>query len=276
MLSSSHTWSFADACLHVASALALSTPARLGWCTLRTLAPFDGCAPYTSNLVGSTRGALAEHRGAVPTDVAPTDLDRPIRYAALTGISDAPGYGAFAARAASWSELRGQRVPFLSRYHCVVSMAEIHAKGTYEGKQAFCSWHMRERRWLTWGSGIPAHSDGVFDTRMPLLIGAQFAARYEWHVLIGLPSAPRFALPCSAEEARELFAERDLPDGAVRRPALRHWVDEHYRRRHDSDALIYVRPHLRGASEFTFDALRCSVVPSAYDQERARAASHPD
>lgn len=262
--------SFSRACEHMAAALAFARPARTGWCRLRTLGPFDAAAPYTSAFIGTTRDVLDAERGMILGDVTPDDLAQPVQYAALSTLTDAPGYCAIAARRATWHELRGLRVPFVSRHHCVVSLAEIYAKGTYEAASRMCSWHARERRWLTWDATTPPHADGIFDRRMWLLTGGQFTARYEWHVLLGFPDAPRIAIPCSAEEARVLFASRDLPDGAERRAALRHWVEAHYRSRHDGEP-IYVRAHLRGATEFTFDDLVCTLVPSAYDQQRARA-----
>lgn len=264
--------SFADAVEHMASALAHAQRERNE--PTIPLAHFDGAQPFSQNYVHAIEGRQDPERGMILTDVTPYDLGAPLRYATLADVTgdggEWLGYVASSATQLQLYDLRGVRMPFVSPAHCRISVAELTRKGTYLGSSRFCSWHPRERRWLTWGNHPPMAD--AFAQRMRILIGAQFTARYEWHALIGFPKAPRVSIPCSAIEARELFAARDLPPGAKRRAALRHWVGQHYRRTGpELDQRTNVREHLRGATEFVWESLECSLQTSAFDRERAIA-----
>ena len=69
--------------------------------------------------------------------------------------------------------------------------------------------------------------------------------------------------------AREVFALRDIPNGAKRRAALRHWVRGHYRQsRVDPEARSYVNKHLRGVARFSWNGLECTIRPAITELEQ--------
>jgi hypothetical protein len=91
--------------------------------------------------------------------------------------------------------------------------------------------------------------------------------RYSWSVCIGY-DGPTIRFLTDPTGVRAAFALRDIPPGATRRAALRHWVGQHNRKkRTDPGALVEVRKHLRGATSFTWNGLRCRVEPSELDTE---------
>jgi hypothetical protein len=107
---------------------------------------------------------------------------------------------------------------------------------------------------------------------VPLGLGVALSLRYEWTVAFGLGEGPRIRFLTDPAGARAAFRLRDLPPGRERRAALRHWVQAHNRRKHDdSEARAWVRRHLRGATEFVWNDMRCSISPPPYDVERLQA-----
>lgn len=110
-----------------------------------------------------------------------------------------------------------------------------------------------------------------------LAAGWALRLEYTWQVDIGiLGSEFMISVPTSPEGARNLLSLRDVPAGAPRRAALRHWVRNHRRvvRRGEVDErTVAVRHHLRGATPFEWEDLRGVVRPSPYDLRRAAAAS---
>jgi hypothetical protein len=264
--------SFAHVVEHMASALAL---AKRGSPALVGLEAFDCAQAVTRSYVSAVdyRYQADPTREGIFADATPRDLGEPVRYALLTDLADREswqGYFAIAARQLSFREMRGQPLPFATPWHCALAFAAIERHGVYASAMHHVSWHTRERRWLAWRQGVSATSTPLAE-RMELVVGAQFTARYDWHVDVGLPDAPRVSIPCKAEEARELFATRDLPPGKERRAALLHWVQEHYRRKGE-EAPVHVRPHLRGATEFAWESMTCAIRPSAFDRDKANEA----
>lgn len=109
---------------------------------------------------------------------------------------------------------------------------------------------------------------------IPVALGAALAFRYEWSVWIGHNSGPRIRFLTDPLGAREVFRLRDLPPGRDRRSALRHWVSAHARRRNsdmDSESLTWIRRHMRGTTDFTWNGLRCRIQPDEYELERLAA-----
>lgn len=91
---------------------------------------------------------------------------------------------------------------------------------------------------------------------------------------LGHNSGPRVRFLTDPLGAREVFRLRDIPPGRDRRAALRHWVSAHARKRHpdmDGEARTWVRRHLRGATDFTWNGLRCRVQPDEYELEQIAA-----
>lgn len=112
-------------------------------------------------------------------------------------------------------------------------------------------------------------------SRASIAIGAELTYRQCWRVSIGLDSSPSVSFPTDPLGIREVFRLRDIPNGKSRRAALTHWVREHWRKKREPGAsdVAKVREHLRGASEFSWNGLRCRIVPSGLDQERAASNS---
>lgn len=112
------------------------------------------------------------------------------------------------------------------------------------------------------------------DRAIPVALGTALALRYEWSVWLGHNSGPRVRFLTDPLGAREVFRLRDIPPGRDRRAALRHWVSAHARKRHpdmDGEARTWIRRHLRGATDFTWNGLRCRVQPDEYELEQMAA-----
>jgi len=108
-------------------------------------------------------------------------------------------------------------------------------------------------------------------------VAAMLAAR--WTVWFGHGDGPRVRFLTDPAGAREAFRLRDLPEGRARRAALRHWVSAHSRTApggraaEDADAAVWVRRHLRGATDFVWNGLRCRIQPPAAEVGRPAAAA---
>ncbi|MBM4071743.1 MAG: hypothetical protein FJ271_22875 [Planctomycetes bacterium] len=100
-------------------------------------------------------------------------------------------------------------------------------------------------------------------------LAAVLTARYSWHVALGSGvGGPRLVLPTNPTGCLALFRDRDAPENG-RRAALRHWVANHYRDSSISAAdIIYVRDHLRGATQFNWRGLQCELMVSQFDLEK--------
>lgn len=97
---------------------------------------------------------------------------------------------------------------------------------------------------------------------------------YSWHVVLRTNTERSgLLLKTDGWGAEDLLARRDIPEGASRRIALRHWVSEHWRQlRSDPDQEARVREHLRGQSRFTIGTLQCEIRPARHDLDRVASA----
>jgi hypothetical protein len=116
------------------------------------------------------------------------------------------------------------------------------------------------------GSWIPAVTwlpNGLgHDRYVHNLAGLALMMRYEWSVWLGHGSGPRVRFLSDPAGARAAFALRDVPPGRQRRAALRNWVEGHWRKkRRDPEDQAWVKKHLRGATEFEWNDLRCKIQP---------------
>jgi hypothetical protein len=93
-------------------------------------------------------------------------------------------------------------------------------------------------------------------------------------VLLGEEGVPRARFVTDPIGVRAAFRLRDIPAGKTRRAALRHWVQEHWRKRRDpsKEDRAFVREYLRGATHFGWSGLSCQIEPSKEDQRRAKAS----
>jgi hypothetical protein len=103
-----------------------------------------------------------------------------------------------------------------------------------------------------------------------LIIGIAIERQAQWKVIIGKEGGPSVLFATDPTGVKELFRTRDVPDGRTRRQALRHWVSQHWRRKHDNpEDLAFVRKHLRGQENFIWSGMKCSIVPAATEIQQA-------
>jgi hypothetical protein len=95
----------------------------------------------------------------------------------------------------------------------------------------------------------------------------QFGRRYDWRVSLGYIDGPTIAFVTDPLGAKEIFKLRDIPEGKKRRAALKNWVMEHWRKNRKDEGEHQVRKHLRGAEKFTWNGIRCCIMPAQYDLE---------
>lgn len=109
-----------------------------------------------------------------------------------------------------------------------------------------------------WGRFVQA-AVGLAATRMT-----------DWRVNVGRENGASVSVATDPTGLRELFKSRDYADGLSRRTALQHWVKAHWRkRRSDESDLTFVRGHLRGARQFVWNGLKCSVFPPPDEVKRS-------
>ncbi|MBW4089931.1 MAG: hypothetical protein HIU82_02310 [Proteobacteria bacterium] len=111
------------------------------------------------------------------------------------------------------------------------------------------------------------------DLRMRLAVTGALTHRYEFSVWIGHHSGPRLRFLTDPEGVREIFRLRDMLPGASRRAALRHWVRSHFRQKRDTDAQAWIKRHLRGTTDFTWNGLRCRIQPPEFHEDLHQDAS---
>jgi hypothetical protein len=117
---------------------------------------------------------------------------------------------------------------------------------------------------------VPDRPDELTNQIVNDALLTRLESEYNWHAIFRdvEPGAAPFAIPTTARGALSLFRLRDKPDDVKRRPALRHWVSAHARKRQTGDS-VDVREHLRGCTEFTWAGMSVTLRPSAYDLARA-------
>lgn len=130
-------------------------------------------------------------------------------------------------------------------------------------------------RWRLLAKAIDRRCRQVDDNAIAALVGAasvKFTLRYEWRVNIGPESGGSMNVVVGRESVPEIFRLRDVPEGKSRRSALLHFVSQHWKRSRGQapteDPAVFVREHLRGQTKFSWNGLRCEVMPPRYDVER--------
>lgn len=177
--------------------------------------------------------------------------------------------------AVSPKALRKAGVPFRSRDiyrdQCVFVDQRghaIHRPGGYDlfhqriGPMRWATAHARANR-------IPEYSAET-SGRVQVAIGLMSELYYHWTVEFIGQSGSSFMMPTTGEGAREMFRDRDRPEGKSRRAALRHWVSAHSRMIR-SDKRVDVRGHLRCGEPFSWRGYTCRLRASQLDTERAKA-----
>ena len=122
----------------------------------------------------------------------------------------------------------------------------------------------------TWGdSSKTMVLDEYEHNLMELAAGMSLRRHYLWSVLIGEHGSPRARFVTDKIGVREAFRLRDIPPGAKRRAALLHWVRQHWRKNRpvSQDDKAWIKAYLRGAVEYTWNGLQCSIEPSTEDRQ---------
>lgn len=123
-----------------------------------------------------------------------------------------------------------------------------------------------------WSGDIRDHHEGMTENdRLGPSMATSIALRqrYEWAVSLGLEHSPSIRFATDPTGMKDIFRIRDLPEGRDRRAALMTWVSDHWRQdRHDPDVEIYVRKHLRGSVQFTWQGMNAEISPSKFDVEQ--------
>lgn len=113
--------------------------------------------------------------------------------------------------------------------------------------------------------------------RLNMMINVRLTAYYEWFVYIREnEKSIGVKLPVAPENAKEIFALRDIPEGQKRKKAICHFVKEHYRNvrtrpEYDEEKRqALVKQHLRGETKFNWRGLQVNIIPAEYDLNRIK------
>jgi len=120
--------------------------------------------------------------------------------------------------------------------------------------------------------GYPTGTSGRFARGLMVrMLNEQLDRRYRWHINIRTAEKRTgLLLATDAIGVQHIVQSRDVPV-ASRRPALQHFVREHWRRARRGDDSA-VSAHFRGAKKFVWNGWPCEVIPAIYDQERVDAS----
>lgn len=144
-----------------------------------------------------------------------------------------------------------------------------------DGGTAYMTQPVGSHTWYAYDPG-PYIKAGrhLSDVGFGLAVALSTAARKEWFVNLSFAAdAPSLRLVTDPVGVREFFKFRDIPEGASRRAALRHWVSEHWRGdRQDAQTETYVREHLRGATRFSWHGLEAEIHAPEADLVRQDVA----
>jgi hypothetical protein len=224
-----------------------------------------------------------EERYLIPEDCRPCDLDTPLDLTVLAANTEAGEFeetGAFSAcrtRLVKPADVRGRvrrLLPFMVDY----AMLVLDGKGKATAARTLLG-SADGFRWVNIDNNAQPspHLDAFHSPLVTIQCGVAFTRQFFWGVELGWEGSPTVRIPTDALGVREVFRLRDLPEGKGRRAALRHWVEEHWRKSR-TEALgapveeLLVREHLRGATRFDWRGLVCTIHPSLYDLKREELA----
>lgn len=117
------------------------------------------------------------------------------------------------------------------------------------------------------GGFVRVVTNGGLNTIPGISVAMEWTKRLWWHADITLDKAPGVRIPVVAESLAELFETRNRHSASGRLKALVHWVKGHRRkaRQGGDDAAHFVRAHLRGALEFSWNEMTVRIQP-AWDE----------
>lgn len=199
---------------------------------------------------------------------APLDVSFVLDFFDPPGVVDRTAVRMNRVRTVSPGTVRGKLKIFRSPI-IEVSDSAFRADGTFFGVQNY--YWANNHQWLGGSGGRPDKEEhSVAFTDIAIAKAVAFGRRYEWRVALGHVGGASISFQTNPQGAMEIFRLRDIPEGRTRRAALRNWVSEHWRKRGTEDERK-VRAHLRGATEFTWNGLRCLIRPSQFDLEKNAA-----
>lgn len=164
--------------------------------------------------------------------------------------------------------LRGRLKTFLPRT-VEISTCIIDQNAKYHQAQILFSWN--GKKWVFNSNNMDgATATSLYPPMIHIATTLQFYRRYNWRVVLGHPGCASVSLVTTPKGAAEMFKLRDVPEGKTRRAALRNWITDHWRasRLSEVDQDIYIRKHLRGATDFSWKGLNVKLMPSQYDVEQ--------
>jgi hypothetical protein len=263
---------------------------------------FDGADP----IFGDERDAALGNDGDTLYCVSllPTKFEK-FDVSILSGAYENKGISLCRCRKADLRFVRGIGA-LASQIAVELSIATVTEEFLYEGWHAYFTWTGRKGRvWNAWAPVLPGtmmtrirsgrHMNWIdlkstalgqqyydlaipkedreeWTTKIQLSLGAVEVRRLNWRVLLGFDGHPRIGFRTDPVGVREVFRLRDIPEGKKRRAALRHWVRDHWRTPVSAEenraAMIHVREHLRGETQFHWNGLSCSIIPSEIDRTR--------
>jgi hypothetical protein len=157
---------------------------------------------------------------------------------------------------------------------CVVHRARIKIDGSYDESEF--RYARQGNEWV--GLNLPAkeskktcytlstwrdfvHTEYGIESIYPALVeAAEWGLQHLWHVELTADKAGSVLFATDATGVKGFFTLRDKPDEMSRRPALMHWVREHFRKNRKSEEdEIFVRKHLRGREEFDWFGLKGTI-----------------
>jgi hypothetical protein len=207
-----------------------------------------------------------------PKDCTP-DVVWPLETGTIVEKSD--GMLLHRARSVSTKEVRGivtKFSPFMVRTDVAVHLHDktFTGAGIYAyigGKWANADGHRR-----SFGTPFAQEAEATLDgdAEIPrFMTSIALRQRYEWAVALGLENSPSIRFSTDPTGIKEVFRIRDLPEGKDRREALLTWVSDNWREdRFDPEVETYVRKHLRGAVQFSWNGLSGEVIPAQFDLEQ--------
>lgn len=144
-----------------------------------------------------------------------------------------------------------------------------HIGGAWVNARPNPLYAQRSGRTMRLEAASPVLRSREIENTSSIALSVALTERYEWAVAVGFDDGPKLRLHSDPSGLRAMFRDRDKPETGDRRPALRHWVREHLRRkRSNPDDAAWVRKHFRGRVAFSWRGYDCEIRPSQFDIEQ--------
>lgn len=177
------------------------------------------------------------------------------------------GMSLYRVRSVSMKALRGLKLP-VAKHFAEMSIGVVYRRpnkgALFESTKVFYAYV--GRKWVLVSPAREGFPNGPLEhasDRITMAIGLYAYRKERWRVVLGLDGCPSIGFVTDPIGVKEVFRLRDVPEGARRRAALRHWVTSHWRQtRIDSRTAREVRAHLRGTTQFAWNGFTCRIIPS--------------